>query len=42
MEFVDCDNVKVPVDYETLTQELGAFRAEQSGLTSEQKVAGLE
>ena len=42
MEFVDCNNVKVPVDYETLTQELGAFRAEQSGLTSEQKVAGLE
>jgi hypothetical protein len=42
MEFIDCDNIKLPVDYESLTQQLGTFRAEQSGLTSEQKVAGLE
>ena len=42
MEFIDCDNIKLPVDYQNLTQELGTFRAEQSGLTSEQKVAGLE
>ena len=42
MEFVDCNNIKLPVDYQTLTQELGTFRTEQSGLTSEEKVAGLE
>ena len=42
IEFVDCNNIKLPVDYQTLTQELGTFRTEQSGLTSEEKVAGLE
>jgi hypothetical protein len=42
MEFIDCDNIKLPVDYQSLTQQLGTFRSEQSGLTSEEKVAGLE
>jgi hypothetical protein len=35
MEFEDCDNVKLPVDYENLAQELGTFRNELSGQTTE-------
>jgi len=42
MEFEDCDNVKLPVDYESLTQELGTFRTELSGQTTEQQVAAME
>ena len=42
MEFEDCDNVKLPVDYESLTKQLGNFNLEQSGLTSEQKVTAME
>jgi hypothetical protein len=42
MEFEDCNNVKLPVDYESLTQQLGNFNLEQSGLTSEQKVTAIE
>ena len=42
MEFEDCDNVKLPVDYESLTNQLGNFNLEQSGLTSEQKVTAME
>ena len=42
MEFEDCDNVKLPVDYENLTQELGTFRNELSGQTTEQQVAAME
>ena len=42
MEFEDCNNVKLPVDYESLTQQLGNFNLEQSGLTSEQKVTAME
>ena len=42
MEFEDCDNVKLPVDYESLTQELGTFRNELSGQTTEQQVAAME
>jgi hypothetical protein len=42
MEFEDCDNVKLPVDYESLTQELGTFRNELSGQTTEQQVATME
>ena len=42
MEFEDCNNIKLPVDYESLTEQLGNFRLEQSGLTSEQKVVAME
>jgi len=42
MEFEDCDNVKLPVDYENLAQELGTFRNELSGQTTEQQVASME
>ena len=42
MEFEDCDNIKLPVDYDSLTEQLGNFRLEQSGLTSEQKVTAME
>jgi hypothetical protein len=42
MEFEDCNNIKLPVDYESLTQQSGNFRLEQSGLTSEQKVTAME
>jgi len=42
MEFEDCNNVKLPVDYESLTQQLGNFNLQQSGLTSEQKVTAME
>ena len=42
MEFEDCNNVKLPVDYESLTQQLGNFNLEQSGLTSEEKVTAME
>jgi hypothetical protein len=42
MEFEDCDNVKLPVDYENLTEQLGTFRSELSGQTTEQQVATME
>ena len=42
MEFEDCDNVKLPVDYESLTKQLGNFNLEQSGLTLDQKVTAME
>jgi hypothetical protein len=42
MEFEDCDNVKLPVDYQTLSQDLSNFREGLSGLTSEQQVAAME
>jgi hypothetical protein len=42
MEFEDCDNVKLPVDYENLVEQLGNFRSELSGQTSEQQVATME
>ena len=42
MEFEDCDNVKLPVDYENLTEQLGTFRSELSGQTTEQQVAAME
>lgn len=42
MEFEDCDNIKLPVDYVSLTEQLGNFTLEQSGLTSEQKVIAME
>jgi hypothetical protein len=42
MEFEDCDNVKLPVDYVNLTEQLGTFRSELSGQTTEQQVAAME
>ena len=42
MEFEDCDNVKLPVDYENLVEQLGTFRSELSGQTTEQQVATME
>lgn len=42
MEFEDCNNVKLPVDYEVLVDQLINFRNSQSGQTSEQQVASLE
>jgi hypothetical protein len=42
MEFEDCDNVKLPVDYENLVEQLGTFRSELSGQTTEQQVAAME
>jgi len=42
MEFEDCDNVKVPVDFESLVDQLIQFRNSVSGQTTEQKVQTLE
>ena len=42
MEFVDCDNVKVPVDTEVLISQLIDFRDTLTGQTVEQQVATLE
>ena len=42
MEFIDCDNIKLPVDSEVLVDELIDFRDTESGSTVEQQVAVLE
>jgi hypothetical protein len=42
MEFVDCDNIKLPVDSEVLVDELIEFRDTESGTTVEEQVAVLE
>jgi len=42
MEFIDCDNVKVPVDTEVLISQLIDFRDTLTGQTVEQQVATLE
>ena len=42
MEFIDCDNVKVPVDSEVLISQLIDFRDTLTGQTVEQQVATLE
>lgn len=42
MEFEDCNNVKLPVDYEVLVDQLIDFRNSQSGQTSEQQVTAIE
>lgn len=42
MEFVDCDNIKLPVDSEVLVDELIDFRDTESGTTVEEQVAILE
>ena len=42
VEFEDCGNVKLPVDYEVIVDELINFRDTISGQTEEQKVATLE
>jgi len=42
MEFEDCDNVKVPVDFESLVDQLIQFRNSSSGQTNEQRVQTLE
>ena len=42
MEFEDCNNVKLPVDYEVLVDQLIEFRNSQSGQTTEQQVAAIE
>ena len=42
MEFEDCNNVKLPVDYEVLVDQLINFRNAQTGQTSEQQVSTIE
>jgi hypothetical protein len=42
MEFVDCNNVKVPVDYNNLTNQLVDFRNQISSQTEEQQIATME
>ena len=41
MEFEDCDNVKLPVDYETLVDELVKFRDVSDTLNLEDQVAAI-
>lgn len=41
MEFVDCDNIKVPVDTETLISQLIDFRNDVDAQTTEQQVNTL-
>jgi len=42
MEFEDCNNVKLPVDYETLANELIVFRDALSAQTTESQVKSIE
>jgi len=42
MEFEDCDNIKLPVDYESLVDQLIDFRDTESGDTVEAQVTILE
>jgi hypothetical protein len=42
MEFIDCDNVKLPVNIDVLIDELIGFRDKLSGQTEEEKVSILE
>ena len=42
MEFVDCNNIKLPVDYEVLVDELINFRDSVSGQTIDSQVSTLE
>ena len=42
MEFEECDNVKVPVDSESLVDQLILFRDKLSGQTNEEKVKAIE
>jgi hypothetical protein len=42
MEFQDCDNIKLPVDYESLVDQLIEFRDTESGDTIETQVEVLE
>jgi hypothetical protein len=41
VEFEDCDNVKLPVDYETIVSQLIDFRKSLSGQTTEQQVNSI-
>lgn len=42
MEFIDCDNVKVPVDFDNLTSQLVEFRDQISNQTEEEQIATME
>ena len=42
MEFTECSNVKLPVDYEMLVNELDKFNQTQENLTPEQQVSEME
>ena len=42
MEFQDCENVKLPVNYQNITSQLIDLKNNLSGQTVEQQVAGLE
>lgn len=42
MEFQDCDNIKLPVDYEVLVDQLIEFRNTSTGQTVETQVSTLE
>lgn len=42
VEFIDCDNVKLPVDYQTINNELVKFRDIVTKQTVEGKVASIE
>lgn len=42
MEFIDCDNVKLPVDFNLLVQELVSFRETSSGKTEDERVEEIE
>ena len=41
MEFEDCENVKLPVDTQSLIDQLINFRDELSGQTTQQQVASM-
>lgn len=42
IEFVDCDNLKLPVNYQTINEELVKFRESLSGLSLDNQVKGIE
>lgn len=42
IEFVDCDNVQVPVDAQNLTDQLIEFRSQLDKLSEEEQIASME
>lgn len=42
IEFTDCNNVKVPVDFQNLTNQIQNFKQQLSGQTEEEQIATAE
>jgi len=42
IEFVDCDNVKLPVDFNSLTNQIAELNKNSSNLTIEEQISAME